>query len=484
MPLLKTRLEKLLRLAVASKIMIFDKLGIAERIDLSSFLENKGFSLHRYDNVERFRIIYEESLKTNTDRTAVIVTDRMFVPYDILMKFYTADLTAEALFPNLNPGVSLKYILDWDIISFAYQNCYSDYSLEYRTERYISASVFSSENIERYCMAKIIELRAICGAAKSYAEWIHAAKVKASALYYTAMGNIGVDLSFADQMFREFIYNGYSRLFSEIGCVYPPIVTKTLSFISALRNEKTAIIIMDGMSLFDFEVISRFFDGISYEHNATFALIPTTTPVSRQSLLSGKYPQELTKPLSLVDEEKEFRRKAASLGFQSRQVEYLRGYDSNISPLTKLAAVIINEVDDIVHGQRQGRAGMYNDMKLLGKSGKLQSLISQLVKQRFTVYITADHGNTPCIGVGSIRAGVEVESRSKRMFVLKDFADISPTLSENTFEYPGYYLSKDYRYLICKTGVSFDTKGESVLAHGGISLDEVIVPFITIKGVR
>jgi hypothetical protein len=50
-------------------------------------------------------------------------------------------------------------------------------------------------------------------------------------------------------------------------------------------------------------------------------------------------------------------------------------------------------------------------------------------------------------------------------------------------DYPKYYLKKDYDYLICKVGDSFDAKDEDVMTHGGISIDEVIVPFITIKAV-
>jgi len=96
------------------------------------------------------------------------------------------------------------------------------------------------------------------------------------------------------------------------------------------------------------------------------------------------------------------------------------------------------------------------------------------------VYITADHGNTPCVGVGGFRSGVETETKSKRMVVLKDFAQETELLRENTFLFPGYSLDKSYRYYICKRGVSFDNKGDEVMTHGGMSIDEVIVPFIKI----
>ena len=482
--MLKARLTKLLKLDREDRHIIFDKQSIAERVGLLSILDDRGFKLLRYDNVEEFRIVFEEDLKVKSGKIVVIVSRKIYVPYDIMTKFHVTDLTAEMLFPNLNPTVAMRHMLDWDIISFAYQNCYLDYTQAYQTEQYIKNDVFSSVNIEMYCVAKSDELHCISVNAVSYNDWIHVAKLKASIEYYAAMRNLRINLIYTDEMFRKFVYNGYNRLSSEVGKIFPPILTKTLLFIADMNNDKTALIVMDGMSLFDFEVISRYFDRIDYEYNASFALIPTTTPVSRQSLLSGKYPIELTKPFSLVDEEKEFKAKATAMGFSNRQVEYLRGYDANIRPLTKLAVVVVNEVDDIVHGQRQGRAGMYNDMGLLGNSGKLQSLVSRLIREGFAVYITADHGNTQCTGIGNIRVGIEVESRSNRMVILKDFAEVNTFLFENTNEYPGYYLDKDYRYLICKTGISLDINSETVMTHGGISIDEVIVPFIRIKGAR
>jgi hypothetical protein len=257
-----------------------------------------------------------------------------------------------------------------------------------------------------------------------------------------------------------------------------------LKFINGTRNRKIALVVMDGMSLFDFEVISRHFTGIEYEYDSTFAIIPTTTPISRQSLLSGKYPRELEKPFTLANEERGFILAAKELGYTNNQIQYLRGYKPNISQFAKFITVIVNDVDDIVHGQRQDRIGMYNDMHVLGKSGKLQGLIKMLVNSGFEVYITSDHGNTPCVGVGGFRSGVEMQSKSMRMAVLKNFGGKHDLLKEYTTEYLGHYLDKSFKYVICKPGVSFDNKGERVMTHGGMTIDEVIVPFVKIKGVK
>ena len=68
---------------------------------------------------------------------------------------------------------------------------------------------------------------------------------------------------------------------------------------------------------------------------------------------------------------------------------------------------------------------------------------------------------------------------------LKDFADKEKIADKfGLIEYPKYYLPKEYDYLICDTGVSLDNPGEQVMTHGGMTIDEVVVPFIKIKAVQ
>jgi hypothetical protein len=485
--MIKKRIERLLALepenSCAEKYIILDNCGFAKYYDYAALLREHGYNVYEYTNVEAFRVLYEENLKLSAERIAVVVAGEYYVPYDIQRAFRKINLSLAAIFPFLNSDAIGRHIRDLDLISFAYDSCYSDISTEAQTEDFIRDIVFARAMVERFCQSKTEELRTMCDAASKYSDWFDAAKLKAVIGYYATMENISIDLSFADAAFMRFISDGYGSLSTQVNRDYPPIVAKTLGVISGRGNgnEKAALIVMDGMSLFDFEIISRYFDGIEFEYHCSFALIPTTTSISRQSLLSGKYPRELEKPFSLAGEEKEFIAASEQLGYAANQIQYVRGFEPDISPRAKFVAVIINEVDDIVHGQRQERVGMLGDMNVLGRSGKLQRLISSLVKLGFTVYISADHGNTPCVGVGGFRSGVETETRSMRMAVLKNFAEANALLSQNAGEYQGYYLNKNYRYFICNPGVSFDSKGESVMTHGGISLDEVIVPFIKVK---
>ena len=90
-------------------------------------------------------------------------------------------------------------------------------------------------------------------------------------------------------------------------------------------------------------------------------------------------------------------------------------------------------------------------------------------------------------GMGKLmKSGVETETKSHRMVVLKEFADKFAIMEKypGLIEYPKYYLPKEYDYLICDVGDSFDAKGDDVMTHGGITLDEVVVPFIKIKAVQ
>ena len=64
------------------------------------------------------------------------------------------------------------------------------------------------------------------------------------------------------------------------------------------------------------------------------------------------------------------------------------------------------------------------------------------------------------------------------------FAYILLAILINVFKYKKKIADKNDDYLICDVGDSFDAKGEEVISHGGISIDECVVPFIMIKAVE
>ena len=153
--------------------------------------------------------------------------------------------------------------------------------------------------------------------------------------------------------------------------------------------------------------------------------------------------------------------------------------------MDKCICVIINDIDDLVHSQKQGNIGMYNDVKLLSNSGKIYDLIRRLYKNGFDVYIASDHGHIETQTIGNPSGtGVEMETKSKRALILKDFADYERIVDEfEMIEFPPWFLPRDYKYLLCQYDKSFGNRGNISLSHGGLSIEEVIVPFIKVEGV-
>ena len=279
----------------------------------------------------------------------------------------------------------------------------------------------------------------------------------------------------------QYALEQFGKLSQAIDRDSPVLVSKAMDYMHE-HSEKFVIIVMDGMSEFDWRVLSTSFNGIKYEQSAAFAMIPSTTSISRQCLLSNKYPSQLMEPWKQSKEKAEFIACAKSLGYTDTQIGYERGYDANFGSFVRCGAVIILDVDEMVHAQTQGRIGMFHDIKLLAGQNKLSNMVRRFLSDGFDVYISADHGNTACVGLGRIMgSGVEVETKSHKMLVLKDFADKESLIQKyGLVEYPKYYLPKEYDYLICNVGESLDIKGEAVMTHGGMSLDEVVVPFIKI----
>jgi len=467
------------------RILVYDFQLLFQKIDYISRLKSFGFQVYYYKNSELLRLLYDDKIRYSTDKWVIIVGRKGYIPYDIMESMYEANISYEKVYPYLNSDVIKDHIVDLNLIDFAYEDIYSDISSIKETESYIVDGVYSKKNLIKYCNEIIEQIRRENIANFDIEKWFSIADRKALVEYYAAMADDTVDTSFIEEAFKDYLFREYKYLSGTNRIDYPVILSKVLEFITK-GLPKVALIVMDGMSLFDFNVMSRYWKDIEYESYHSFALIPTTTSVSRQCLLSGKMPIELINPFSLSHEEKEFSESAKKIGYQENQIQYARGYDADINIRTKCLSLIINDIDDLVHSQLQGRVGMLKSIKYLAEQGKVQNLIKRLHFEGFQVYITADHGNTLCTGIGRVAGtGIEVETKSKRMMVLKSFAETENIKqNKNMIEYPGTYLSKDYQYLVCNTGESLDDRGAIVMTHGGVSIDEVIVPFIKIKEIH
>ena len=269
------------------RLLIFDTEGFRKAFDYTKILTDSSYNVVSYNDIESFRLQFEKEISASDDSWAVIVTDDSYVPYDVRKVFYEIQLSMSTVFPKLDDTALWEHVVDLDIISFTYGEMLAEKRSTRDTERFISDMVFSAANVKKYLsFRKSVLIERISSNAKpiSYSEWIDIAQIKAAADVYAARARFTVDWSFIDDAFATFAISDYSRLSGQTSSVVPTILPKVFDYIA---KGKTALIVMDGMSLFDFNIIVRYFDGIEYEQQCSYALIPTTTNISRQCLLTG-----------------------------------------------------------------------------------------------------------------------------------------------------------------------------------------------------
>lgn len=260
------------------------------------------------------------------------------------------------------------------------------------------------------------------------------------------------------------------------------------------KSRKVALILIDGLAIDQWITIKnqlKFNDELN--ESAVFAWVPTVTSVSRQALFSAKAPYQFAKTIHTTSSEpKAWKQYWIDHGLDLNQIYYEKGLgtgdvDALVERLSdrRLRAIglVINTVDDMMHGMLLGAAGMHNQVNLWAESGYLQKLIDALLDSGFSIHITSDHGNVEAIGSGKISEGAVAESRGERTRVYETEI-LRESISFNSPEamaWPPTGLPNDYWPMVMKGREAFVAKDEKIVGHGGIALEEVVVPYITIS---
>jgi hypothetical protein len=233
--------------------------------------------------------------------------------------------------------------------------------------------------------------------------------------------------------------------------------------------------------------------GVLIEETATFAWLPSITPISRQAVFSGKLPSYFAETLQQTShDEKRWGQFWAGRGLTKHEVAFiaLPGEDDThervaevITGDTKALGVTLFKVDEIMHGMQLGSAGMINQVEQWATTQALQTLLATLIHHGFTVALTADHGNTEATGIGAPQQGVLCESRGERnrLFTDSTFAEacVQAVPGSRIARHSG--LPANIIPVIAPQGKAFTDKGRTIVCHGGDSLEEMAVPFVLFR---
>ncbi|MGI6449063.1 MAG: BREX-3 system phosphatase PglZ [Desulfitobacteriia bacterium] len=496
--MLRNYLRTKLALAYENFILVFDPDRILLSANLMTEAVQQGFTSYTYNDPEEFRYLYELRLRDNKESKVLILVpdEKIYVPYDLRKRSYVVSLSLAELFPKLNTqALRTKTYIDLDLLYIAYSNYFGGFLNSSETEEFLKTTIYSRENAEEYVSNLISNIKIYLKLTDSleqfsYTNWFEIAEKWAKARLLVDSGYAQVNLqdtSLAiDQVFQIWLEKNYRFLSASSSGESPVMVHRTLDLIHS-RSKKAALLLIDGMSLENWYTFLSFAQGLPAQDKVilgnSFAIIPTVTSVSRQAIFSGKPPVTHPNPFGLANEEKQFREYLREAGYKNEDIYYGRGLNVELPPQTKIAGIIINTIDDIMHGQIQGQGGMVRDVRSWAESGELQNLIKGLLEAGFDIYITSDHGNIEATGQGKPgNEGLLTETTSQRARVYQDFALTDKV--EKDFEvikFPGTYLPKGFQYIIAKGYHSFTTKGKRIVCHGGTNIEEVIVPFVQIK---
>ncbi|MCP4580346.1 MAG: bifunctional response regulator/alkaline phosphatase family protein [candidate division Zixibacteria bacterium] len=290
------------------------------------------------------------------------------------------------------------------------------------------------------------------------------------------------------------------------------------------KKKMTVFIVIDCMRYDQWLIIeSVLADYFSIKKECYYSILPTATPFSRNAIFSGEYPDQVAKlyPEAWKFNSQEYGRNRNEHQLIDRQLKKLgvnlKGDSKYVKVLdqdegrnlakkiksysgTPLLSVVYNFIDILVHGRSESEilqeiapneAAFRSLMKSWFVHSHLFELLKNLARWDCSVVITTDHGSI--LGTrGAIvygkrdtssnlryKYGDNLNCDPKQTFLIKDPKEFRlPTWGLATT----YVIAREDYYFVYPTNYSeYRRQYQNSFQHGGISLDEMILPVVTLE---
>ena len=291
------------------------------------------------------------------------------------------------------------------------------------------------------------------------------------------------------------------------------------------RGEKVFLVVLDNFRYDQWRMLAQEIgDLFDIDENLYFSILPTATQYARNAIFSGLMPNKIAQmfPDLWVDEDEEEGKNLNEEPLIKTQLDRYRRRDSfsyhKINNSTEaehlmqqlksldrnnLNVVVFNFIDMLSHARTESRMvrelanneSAYRSITLSWfRHSVIRDFFRQLAQMDCSIIVTTDHGSIRCTRPVKIigdrntntnlryKLGKNLGYDSKELFVIKDPAKAqlpSPNLStsyvfatgDSFFAYPN-----NYNYYVSYYRDTFQ--------HGGISMEEMIIPLVTLKGKR
>jgi len=302
--------------------------------------------------------------------------------------------------------------------------------------------------------------------------------------------------------------------------VFPKYVKPILD-----KGEKVCLLVVDCMRHDQFKSIMALLDPFfNIDVDYKFSLLPTATPYSRNAIFCGLFPDEMirkypeqardmeTHATSLNRHEKHFLQDQLNRhGLQNKTLHYHKiwAVDEGIKFQNRIKdyiqqdvlALVVNFVDILAHKSSQSdvlkemipdESGYRTAVKSWLEHSWLLKVLKKLSENNFTVILTSDHGSIRVqhhVMVSADREastgvrykyGRNLNTKEKNALVIKEPEKYRlPSLGPQ----PSYLVAKDDIYFVYPNQAhKYQTKFKNSFQHGGISMEEMMVPVAIMKG--
>lgn len=327
----------------------------------------------------------------------------------------------------------------------------------------------------------------------------------------------------ANNMFARFVSKNYISWINDPDNrpVMSQDIMKKYVFPHLDNGEKVFLIVLDNFRYDQWRTLSsEISEYFSSDEDLYFSILPTATQYARNAIFSGLYPAQIAKmfPELWVDEDEEEGKNLNEEPLIGTLLEryrrknsftYNKIYDSNgadkIIPQIKsmkdvdLNVIVINFIDMMSHARTESKmirelASSEAAYRSITKSwfihSSVKELFAEISKLGGTVILTTDHGSikvsNPIKVVGDrntntnlrYKLGKNLGYNPKEVFEIKDPAKAqlpSPNVSTSYIFASGsdfFAYPNNYNYYVSYFKDTFQ--------HGGISMEEMIVPVITL----
>ena len=293
------------------------------------------------------------------------------------------------------------------------------------------------------------------------------------------------------------------------------------------KDEKVCLIVVDCMRFDHFKVLMPYIEPLfNIEINHALSLLPTATAYSRNAIYSGLFPDEMIKKYprqehdmkndtsSLNQHEGQFfKEQLIRIGHHHKSIHYHKiwaveegnKFASRFKDFVKkdIISLVVNFVDllahkssqtDVLKEMIQDESGFRSAVKIWFEHSWLLRVLKQLSEENFTVIMTSDHGSTRVNNSVLVSAdksassgvrykyGRNLNTNEKSAMVIKDPSKFRlPVFGPQ----PSYIIAKEDVYFVYPNEANkYQMKFKNSFQHGGISMEEMLIPVAILKAKR